>query len=156
MQFLSKNLSVEIYDESKLIGTIKVFDARNPIISYQLDIARIKTSTVAKEYEVFASSNQDKINANDPSILERLITLSSKVRDANIDYLRECIVDYKDQIDILKSIPGSEFPDLQSAIMRAQFGIVDDPDKKKLPAAPPPTTKLNSGRGVTRKRKSRN
>ena len=135
-----------------LLAKIPVVSATNPVVSYQLDIARSQATKVNKEYEIFITENREKIDANDEVAINKLYALTSKLRDANIDYLKQCLVDYKEASEILRLVPGTEFPEMQSAIMRAQFGIQDS-DEKKNQQISSPTTRSNSRRLTSRKKK---
>lgn len=156
MQYISQNLAVEIYDTDKTkLASIPVMDARNPIVSYELDQSRINISKIAKEYEIFSAQIASDTSISEQEKNLKIYEFSNKLRDANIDHLKLCIKDYDEHKSILKLVPSSEFSDLQSAIMRASFGIADtvEDEKKNLEEISLHTTRRNSARGATRKRK---
>jgi hypothetical protein len=151
MQFLSNNLFVTVIDDNNNEIIIKTTDAKNPWVSYDLDQLRAETTKLVNEHDKFIASNREKIDANDPSIIEKYISISNRIKKSTIDYLSKCIINIDSHMDLLRSIRGDDMPALQSAIQRSQFGIIDGDDKKKQTSVP--TSKSSSKPTVTRKKK---
>lgn len=153
VKFLSRNLSVEILDnQEKLIYTIQTTDSKNPWVSYDLDQLRIESSKLVKEHDQFLASNQEKINANDPTAINKYLDISNRLKKSTLDYLSKCIIDINSHMEFLRSIRGDDMAEFQSAVQRSQFGVVDGDDKKKQITSAH-TTKSNSKRMGIRKKK---
>jgi hypothetical protein len=153
VEFIAKNQKVIIKDGEKELAELSVYDARNPFVSFELDEARTEITRAIDAYDKFSKINREKIDKNDPSIMNDLLTISGHLHRTNIEYLKKCIMDISNYMEILKRLNGEDMGKLQATIQRAQFGLEDTGEKEVKKKRTSRTISKNSNAGDTQNQK---
>ena len=155
MKFTAKPYKVQITTDDGKVVDIPTFNAEGIFKSLKLDEAKEKINSNLAEYNKFSAKFESlpEEEKSTKETYEKISLINKKLRLATIEYLRECLKDLDNYVDLIDEIKSIEMSIFMSAVERAMFGHTDGEEKKKIPSS---TTLKNSKDTAIKKKRLRN